>query len=104
MPSVHAPQGPGGYPGPFSVVDATTAIFAGQEPMSVPLEMARGGGATISVRGEVANIQTALGIDFVSATKGWVVGEANGPHRWHYFIESTLDGGRKWSVQYERQF
>jgi hypothetical protein len=43
-------------------------------------------------------------VAFVSATEGWVVGEANGPRRWHYFIEFTLNGGETWTVQYERQY
>ena len=93
MPSVHAPQGPGTYPGPFSVVNATTA-FAGQDPaqLTAPLELAQDGGARVSSRGYVAKIGTALGLAFVSATEGWVVGEANGPDRWHFFIESTVNG------------
>jgi hypothetical protein len=58
----------------------------------------------LSSRGYVARIGTALGLAFVSATEGWVVGEANGPNRWHFFIESTISGGKTWGVQHERQY
>jgi hypothetical protein len=106
MPSLHAPQGPGGFLGPFTVVDVTTAVFAGQEPaqLSMPLEMAQRGGTTISGRhrGQYPD-RTGYRPSSVPPRAGPMV-RHNGPHRWPYFIEPTLDGGRKWSVQYERQF
>ncbi len=78
IPSVHAPQGPGSYPGPFSVVNATMAAFADQDPgqLTAPLELAQDGGARVSSRGYVARIGTALGLTFVSATDG--VGRGRG--------------------------
>ena len=76
MPSVHAPQGPGSYPGPFDVVNASTAAFVGQDPgaLTVPFDMAYQGGTTVQARGTVPRLGTALGISFVSAAKGWAVG------------------------------
>ena len=63
MPSVHARQGPGTYPGPFSVVNATTAAFAGQDPaqLTVPLELAQDGGATVSAPGVCGQDRDGLG-------------------------------------------
>ncbi|HEX8005677.1 MAG TPA: hypothetical protein VF482_04525, partial [Trebonia sp.] len=105
-PSVHAPQGPGSYPGPFSAISPDSAAFVGWIPPeglgAAPLEMVTGGGAGHSMRGNVGGVTQAYGVAFVSATQGWVIGtDQTGPSkRGDYVIEATSDGGRTWTRQY----
>ncbi len=101
-PEVHAPDGPGSYPGPFSAISPEAAAFTGFDPATgygaAPLDTVSGG-ATLSMRGDVGGITQAYGLAFVSATQGWVVG-ANA-QTGEYSIEATADGGRTWASQYQ---
>jgi photosystem II stability/assembly factor-like uncharacterized protein len=105
-PSVHAPQGPGSYPGPFSAISPDSAAFVGWIPPeglgAAPLEMVTGGGAGLSMRGNVGGVTQAYGVAFVSATQGWVIGtdQTSPGKRGDYVIEATSDGGRTWTRQY----
>jgi photosystem II stability/assembly factor-like uncharacterized protein len=106
MPEVHAPDGPGSYPGPFSAVSQDTAAFIGWIPSrglgAAPLEMVTGGGASRAMRGDVGGITEAYGAAFVSADQGWVIGtdQTAAGKRGGYAIEATSDGGRTWTRQY----
>jgi photosystem II stability/assembly factor-like uncharacterized protein len=100
-PQVHAPDGPGSYPGPFSVVSQDSAVFAGFDPAAgygaVPLMAVTAAGLTRA--GDVAGISQAYGIAFVSDTRGWAVGE--NMRTGEYAVEATTDAGRTWSRQYQ---
>jgi photosystem II stability/assembly factor-like uncharacterized protein len=109
MPSVHAPDGPGTYPGPFSAISPDNAAFVGWIPPkgfgAAPLEMVTGGGAGRSMRGDVGGVTQAYGAAFISATQGWVIGtdQTSAGKQGDYAIEATTDGGRTWSRQYTAQ-
>jgi photosystem II stability/assembly factor-like uncharacterized protein len=106
LPSVHAPQGPGSYPGPFSAISPDSAAFIGWVPPqgfgAAPLEMVTGGGAGRSMVGDVGGVTQAYGAAFVSATQGWVIGtdQTSPGKQGDYAIEATSDGGRTWTRQY----
>ncbi len=106
MPEVHAPAGPGSYPGPFSAISPDIAVFVGWDPSvgygAAPLEMVAGGGADRAMRGNVGGLTQAYGTAFISASDGWVVGadQAAGQHA-SYVIEATTDGGLTWTRQYQ---
>jgi photosystem II stability/assembly factor-like uncharacterized protein len=100
-PQVHAPDGPGSYPGPFSVVSQDTAVFAGFDPAAgygaVPLMAVTAAGLTRA--GNVSGISQAYGIAFVSDTQGWAVGK--NMRTGEYAVEATADAGRTWTRQYQ---
>jgi photosystem II stability/assembly factor-like uncharacterized protein len=106
MPEVHAPAGPGTYPGPFSAISPDTAAFVGWDPPvgygAAPLQMVSGGGADRSMRGDVGGTTQAYGLAFTSASDGWVVGTSQAAgQRASYVIEATTDGGLTWTRQYQ---
>jgi len=100
-PQVHAPDGPGSYPGPFSVVSQDTAVFAGFDPAvgygAAPLMAVTAAGLTRA--GNVSGISQAYGIAFVSDTQGWAVGK--NMRTGEYAVEATTDAGRTWTRQYQ---
>jgi hypothetical protein len=95
IPSLRPAPALGSSPGPFSAVNATTAVPAGEDdavgdgvvPLAVDHQVRPG----LTHRGLVPGITEALGAAFVSAEQGWVV---DGPS-----IEATTDGGRSWEGQ-----
>jgi photosystem II stability/assembly factor-like uncharacterized protein len=96
MPGV--PAGPGSYPGSFSVVDPTDAVFVGDTPPanSATCMIATNGGATLKTTGSIAGTGQTLGAAFVSTSTGWVLADdGNG----HDVIVVTTDGGYHWSQQ-----
>jgi photosystem II stability/assembly factor-like uncharacterized protein len=101
-PQVHAPEGPGSYPGPFSAISPDTAVFVGYTPpvgYGVAPVMMVTGDTHLTLDGNVGGINQAYGVAFVSTTVGWVVGgnEQTGV----YSIEATADGGHTWTSQYQ---
>lgn len=114
VPEVHAPQGPGSYPGPFSAISPGSAAFVGWIPPegfgTAPLEMVTDGGADggasgsigHSMRGAVGGVTQAYGVAFVSATRGWVIGtdQTSPGKQGDCAIEATSDGGHTWTRQY----
>lgn len=100
-PQVHAPDGPGSYPGPFSAISPDAAVFVGFDPAvgygAAPLMTVAGGG--LHAQGDVSGISQAYGAAFVSATQGWVVGK--NLQSGNYAIEATTDGGHTWTRQYQ---
>jgi len=101
-PEVHAPAGPGTYPGPFSAISPDAAAFVGFSPPVgygvAPLELVTGSGASLTKAGNVGGISQAYGAAFISTAQGWVVGK--NLQTGDYAIEATADGGRTWTRQY----
>lgn len=105
FPQVHAPNGPGSYPGPFSAIGPGTAAFLGWDPPvglgGVPLDMVTGG-TGLGRHGDVHGMTQAYAAAFVSASRGWVIGTDQtasgkaGPD----VIEATTNGGHSWTRQY----
>ncbi|MEA2614590.1 MAG: hypothetical protein QOE72_373 [Chloroflexota bacterium] len=94
---------PGTYPGPFSVIDASTAAFLGLTPALPPdlvgfEEAAVSAAAAVAVThiGRVPGIDRAWGASFASPTTGWVVADAGQ----RAVILVTTDAGRTWTRQY----
>jgi photosystem II stability/assembly factor-like uncharacterized protein len=102
-PGVHAPDGPGSYPGPFSAISPVAAAFVGYSPPvgygAAPLELVTSSGATQTRAGNVGGISVPIAVAFTGPSQGWVVGEAL-PSR-GFVIEATSDGGRTWTRQYQ---
>ena len=92
------PAGPGSYPGSFSVVDPSTAVFVGDTPPATGQNtmIATNGGATLKTTGEIAGAWQTFDAAFVSTSLGWVLTvDVNR----HVVIVATIDGGYHWSQQ-----
>lgn len=96
---IQAPTRPGTYPGTFSVIGPSEAMFVGYTP---PLEyptstmLASAGGTSLSQRRAVPVTQLApFTASFVTPDQGWIVGRAEGAD----LIVATRDGGRTWDTQ-----
>jgi photosystem II stability/assembly factor-like uncharacterized protein len=102
-PGVHAAAGTGSEPGPFSVISADSAVFVGFTPPAngygaAPVQLASAGGARVTGVGTVGAINQPLAAAFLSADRGWVVGENLKTNTFQ--VEATSDGGRSWATQY----
>jgi photosystem II stability/assembly factor-like uncharacterized protein len=92
------PAGPGSYPGSFSVVDPSEAVFVGDTPPAdaASCMIATNGGATLKSTGQIASTPGTMDAAFVSTSTGWVLAvAANGRPT----IMATTDGGYHWSLQ-----
>ena len=92
------PSGPGSYPGSFSVVDPSDAVFVGDTPPAnaASCMIATNGGATLKSTGQIAVAPQTMDAAFVSTSTGWVLAvAANGRPT----IMATSDGGYHWSLQ-----
>jgi photosystem II stability/assembly factor-like uncharacterized protein len=101
MPEVHAPDGPGTYPGPFSAVTADAAVFVGFGPSApvAPMDIATDNGRKLSSPRSVTGIYEPTGAFFLSSDSGWVIGLAS----WNDLacaIETTSNGGHTWTLQW----
>jgi len=101
-PSVPGIDGPGSAPGPFSVIDAHTAVFVGytgplDQPMSMMLlgDDGRQRGATLVVP-DGPPAAEPRSVSFVSGDRGWIVDVVPGAAH----ILATTDGGKTWTQQY----
>jgi photosystem II stability/assembly factor-like uncharacterized protein len=96
-------DGPGPWPGPFSVVDANTAFFLGVCPQcgtrgAVSITGTIDAGKTWQAVATVPDVTLAgpIAISFSDAQHGWVVGTtANGAP----VVDATADGGLTWTKQ-----
>jgi photosystem II stability/assembly factor-like uncharacterized protein len=106
-------ESPGSYPGPFSAISRTEAVFIGWCPACsapasprllgpAPLDIALRGGAVLLRRGRIAGLSQATATAFVTASDGWVVGLGQS-RRTTSLIMHTADGGRTWQSQYALQ-
>lgn len=106
-PEVHAPEGPGSYPGPVSAISPDTAAFVGWDPPvgygAAPVVMVTGGGSSLSRQGMVSGLTQPLAAAFISSSQGWVIGtdQTQPRQRGDYVIEATADGGKTWTRQYQ---
>jgi photosystem II stability/assembly factor-like uncharacterized protein len=104
-PEVHAPDGPGSYPGPVSAIDAGSAAYVGWTPPAglgaAPLELATGG-TRLTKAGNVGGVTQPNAAAFVAVSRGWVVGadQTTPSQPGRDVIEATADGGRTWTRQY----
>jgi photosystem II stability/assembly factor-like uncharacterized protein len=92
------PAGPGSYPGSFSVVDASDAVFVGDTPAAnaAACMIATNGGATLKSTGQIAGAWQTFDAAFVSTSTGWVLAvSGNGQPT----VVATTDGGYHWSTQ-----
>ena len=102
-PQLHAPDGPGSYPGPFSAISPQAAAFVGYTPPlgygAAPLEMAASGGAKLTKDGNVSGISVPEAVAFISPAQGWIIGQTlpSGD----FVIVATADGGHTWTRQYQ---
>ena len=102
-PTLHLSAGPGSEPGPFSAISPDAAAFVGYTPPAngwgaAPLALAGDGGGTLRDTGNIAEINEPLAAAFLSADRGWVVGENLKTNT--FAIEATSDGGHTWATQY----
>jgi photosystem II stability/assembly factor-like uncharacterized protein len=99
-PGVAAPQGPGSYPGPFSVLGPSEVVFVGFTPPaddSTTTMLVTAGGQALGENRPVPIRQFApAGASFVTQTQGWIVGRAEDGSG---LILATPDGGRSWRTQ-----
>ena len=106
------PDGPGSYPGPFSVVSPSTAVFLGWSPAEgcggIGMMVATGGGTTLSAE-RALPLNLVSSAAFISAGVGWVVGAGSTPPGTGGCgnptseIVMTANGGRSWTKQYSGQ-
>jgi len=102
-------RAPGSYPGPFSALSPSAAVFIDYCPAcgpgTAPWDVATGSGATLTVKGNVGKITDPQAASFLSAQAGWVAGTATqftgtGKARSQQRIVATADGGRTWQLEY----
>ena len=101
-PTVHAPQGPGTYPGPLVIVNAATAMFLGwsaAEGGTIEIFRTTNGGRTwkgsviLALRGADPR---PFALAFADPTHGWLATVREG----RAAIFATTDGGQSWIAQY----
>ena len=102
-------RAPGSYSGPFSALSSSAAVFIDYCPAcgpgTAPWDLATGSGATLTVKGNVGQVNVPQAASFLSAQAGWVAGTARqftdkGKSRQQQRIVATTDGGRTWQVEY----
>jgi photosystem II stability/assembly factor-like uncharacterized protein len=98
------PPGPGSYPGPFSLISATSAMYLGYTPPALPgsaasMMLATEGGAKLSTATTIPPAQEVVSAAFISADVGWIVSDVV-VGRAELTVLATADGGRSWSVQF----
>jgi len=100
------PDGPGPWPGPFSVVDANSAFFLGACPQcgsrgAVSLTGTNDGGKTWQSVSTVPDVTLAgpVAMSFPDSQHGWVVGTSAGNTP---VIAASADGGITWTKQVAR--
>lgn len=92
------PAGPGSYPGSFSLVDPSDAVFVGDTPPAnaATCMIATNGGATLKSTGQIAGAWQTFDAAFVSTSTGWVLAVSGSGQP---IIVATTDGGYHWSTQ-----
>jgi photosystem II stability/assembly factor-like uncharacterized protein len=105
-PQVQSPDGPGSYPGPFSVVSPTIAVYFGWTPPEggygvSRMVVATGGGAVLSDQIVIPDVNNVISAAFVSPSHGWAVGAMySSSTSTTLLVLATDDGGQTWSVQF----
>jgi photosystem II stability/assembly factor-like uncharacterized protein len=104
-------ESPGSDAGPFSAIDASSAVFidwcSACGPGTAPWDIATNSGSTLTKAGNVGAITQPLAASFLSPRVGWVAGSesvfpasAKGTTKTQARIVATTDGGRNWHVEY----
>jgi photosystem II stability/assembly factor-like uncharacterized protein len=106
-PSVKAPDGPGSYPGPFSAIGPSSAVYVGWTPPlglgAAPLyAVSLGSGVTLAKRGDVGGLTEPYAAAFLTPARGWVVGmdQTTPAHAGSDVIQYTANSGHTWTRQY----
>lgn len=104
-PRVRVPQGPGSYPGPFTVIGSRTAFFVGRDfgRSAVGIMSTMDGGKTWRRHlFRTLNCCDVLAASFADSRHGWVAGRAlsNSANARRGEIFTTTDGGGSWSREY----
>jgi photosystem II stability/assembly factor-like uncharacterized protein len=102
---IPGPSGPGSYPGPFTALGSSDAVFAGvTPPIDEPTStmVATSGGRTLSP-GRPVRVKGfgAAAASYLTAEQGWLAGSVlsvNDPDPG--VIIATRDGGRTWQTQF----
>jgi photosystem II stability/assembly factor-like uncharacterized protein len=101
-PGVKLPEGPGSYPGPFSVINSGSAAFVGYTPPIgygvAPVMLASDNGRALTKAGNVGTINEPLAAAFLSQDEGWVIGQNLKTNA--FDVEATSNAGRTWTTQY----
>lgn len=103
-------EAPSAYPGPFSAISPSQAVFLGWCPVCTltsrppeqrpaPMDIALHGGTRLVPGRSVAGLTRATGAAFLSVNDGWVLGIRQGRGTVS-MIMHTADGGRTWRAQY----
>lgn len=97
-PRLRLPSGPGSTPGPFSVIDPTSAFLLSPTPAANAVGGVLVEGEKFSVVSDIRGsfLSDSTSVSFASRTTGWAVGK-DGAGR--AVILVTSDGGRRWSRQ-----
>jgi len=104
-------ESPGSDAGPFSAIDAASAVFvdwcSACGPGTAPWDIATNSGSTLTKKGNVGSITQPQAASFLSPEVGWVAGNesvfptsAKGTPKSQERIVATTDGGRTWHLQY----
>lgn len=102
---IPGPSGPGSYPGPFTALSPSDAVFVGiSPPVDEPTRtmLATSGGRTLGPDLTVpARGFNAQGASYLTAQTGWIVGsvlsvEEPRPGT----ILATTNGGQTWQTQF----
>jgi len=98
--TVRLPDGPGSYPGPFSVIDPQRAFLFSPSPAAetTGAVLISQGGSRLQRLPDLPGTTLFMprSVSFASTTRGWVVG-ANLAGR--AVLLATTDGGRSWHSQ-----
>ncbi len=94
-PGVNAPEGPGSYPGPFTLTAGGEPVYGGSTPAlnAAAVGTVRAGAL---VAHAVSGAASLAGIAFPTASEGWALTSGSGGGR----ILHTTDGGATWQLGY----
>jgi YVTN family beta-propeller protein len=89
---VNAPEGPGSYPGPFTLTPSGTPVYSGTTPAAGTTAVLVGSPAPGRAH-DVLGVSGIAWLSFPSATTGYAVTTDLGAGR----LVKTTDGGRSWA-------
>ena len=98
--TVHLPDGPGSYPGPFSVIDPQRAFLLSPTPAAETTGAVQisQGGSQLQRLPDIPGTTLFMphSVSFASATRGWAVGANLAGQA---VLVATTNGGRSWHSQ-----
>jgi photosystem II stability/assembly factor-like uncharacterized protein len=96
-------NGPGSYPGPFSIVSTMITVWIGNTPAQYPnnADLLETNGHQVAAAAAQVTCRGAVnGAAFISATRGWALCTDESGSTPEYAVLVTADGGHTWAVQY----